>query len=153
MSKEFIVRLRESAAQRVASTAMIGAEDLSAAADALESLEDDRDSWERQAGDRLDDVLRIVAERDALAAELKALREQVPVGVVDESDDGVFADLETTNGVLVKLGDKLYAHPIPVRELTDEDIQRLWDKHGLDDYCDADGFARAIERHMKGEGE
>ena len=29
----------------------------------------------------------------------------------------------------------------------------LWDKHGLDDYCDADGFARAIERHLKGEGE
>lgn len=95
----------------------------------------------------------LLAERDALAAELKEVREQEPVGVVDESDDGVFADLETTNGVLVKLGDKLYAHPIPVRELTDEDIHRLWDKHGLDDYCDADGFARAIERHMKGEGE
>jgi len=37
MSKELIERLREAAAQRVASTAMIGAEDLSAAADALES--------------------------------------------------------------------------------------------------------------------
>ena len=37
MSKELIVRLREAAAQRVASTAMIGADDLSAAADALES--------------------------------------------------------------------------------------------------------------------
>ena len=106
MSKELIVRLREAAAQRVASTAMIGADDLIAAADALESLGADRDSWERQAGDRLDDVLRVVAERDALAnrvyqleqknsgaaeiiaamqethaedqAELKALREQEP---------------------------------------------------------------------------
>ncbi|OQA30444.1 MAG: hypothetical protein BWY57_02849 [Betaproteobacteria bacterium ADurb.Bin341] len=37
MSKELIVRLREAAAQRVASTAMIGADDLIAAADALES--------------------------------------------------------------------------------------------------------------------
>ena len=36
MSKELIVRLREAAAQRVASTAMIGADDLIAAADALE---------------------------------------------------------------------------------------------------------------------
>ena len=52
-------------------------------------------------------------ERDALAAELKSLREQEPVGIVDEDDDGVFADLETANGVLVKLGDKLYALPVP----------------------------------------
>ena len=37
MSKELIVRLREAAARRVASTAMIGADDLIAAADALES--------------------------------------------------------------------------------------------------------------------
>ena len=116
MSKELIERLREAAAQRVASTAMIGAEDLSAAADALESLGADRDSWERQAGDRLDDVLRVVAERDALAnrvyqleqknsgaaeiiaamqethaedqAELKALREQKPVAWVATDLDG-----------------------------------------------------------------
>lgn len=112
MSKELIERLREAAAQRVASTAMIGADDLIAAADALESLGADRDSWERQAGDRLDDVLRVVAERDALAnrvyqleqknsgaaeiiaamqethaedqVELKALREQEPVAWGDE---------------------------------------------------------------------
>ena len=103
-------------------------------------------------------------ERDAIAEELKALREQEPVGVVDESDEGVFADLETTNGVLVKLGDKLYAHPVPGRELTDADIalciasadksfaqERIsgkpvlgvWSKH----------LARAIERHLKGESE
>ena len=56
---------------------------------------------------------KVVAERDALAAELKALREQMPVGIVDEGDDGVFADLETTSGVIVKLGDKLYARPVP----------------------------------------
>ncbi len=37
MSKELIERLREAAASRVARTAMIGADDLIAAADALES--------------------------------------------------------------------------------------------------------------------
>ena len=39
MSKELIERLREAAASRVASTAMIGADDLIAAADALEQTE------------------------------------------------------------------------------------------------------------------
>ena len=68
---------------------------------------------------------QLLAERDALAAELKALREQEPVGIVDEGDDGVFADLETTNGVIVKLGDKLYARPVPARDLTDEAIENL----------------------------
>lgn len=100
----------------------------------------------------------LLAERDALAAELKEVREQEPVGVVDESDDGVFADLETTNGVLVKLGDKLYAHPIPVRELTDETIQRHWDE-ACKDTPQTPGwsrhirFARAIERYLKGVSE
>ena len=107
---------------------------------------------------------KVAAERDALAAELKSLREQMPVGIVDEGDDGVFADLETTSGVIVKLGDKLYARPVPARDLTDADIGRciasadrsfaqepisgspvlgVWSRH----------LARAIERHMRGEGE
>ena len=106
---------------------------------------------------------KVAAERDALAAELKSLREQMPVGIVDEGDDGVFADLETTSGVIVKLGDKLYARPVPARDLTDADIGRciasadrsfaqepisgspvlgVWSKH----------LARAIERYLKGEG-
>lgn len=152
MSKELIERLREAAAQRVASTAMIGAEDLSAAADALESLEADRDSWERQAGDRLDDVLRVVAERDALAAELKALREQEPVAWGDEpwmASFGVRVGRDSSNSIdliFTTVGWRkfqLYAHeaaylrgllnkaeipgypnthPAPARELTDADI-------------------------------
>ena len=95
-------------------------------------------------------------ELRALAAELKALREQEPVGIVDEDDDGVFADLETANGVLVKLGDKLYAHPAPARDLTDEAIENLhMQVYKGPSIAPARmlSFARAIERHLKGEGE
>lgn len=46
---------------------------------------------------------------------IRALREKLgaaePVGVVDEDDDGLFADFETALGVVVKRGDKLYATP------------------------------------------
>ena len=103
-----------------------------------------------------DQIGQLLAERDALAAELKALRKQEPVGIVDEGDDGVFADLETTNGVLVKLGDKLYAHPAPARDLTDEAIENLhMQVYKGPSIAPARmlSFARAIERHMKGEGE
>ena len=99
-------------------------------------------------------VERLAAERDALAAELKALREQDPVGIVDEGDDGVFADLETTNGVLVKLGDKLYARPVPAHRLTDEEINDLGFQCGLqpEDAVNpsVEEFARAIEAALFG---
>lgn len=108
MSKELIERLREAAAQRVASTAMIGADDLIAAADALESLGADRDSWERQAGDRLDDVLRVVAERDALAAELKALREQEPPADIDPHDAMLQKQHDEAQGPLANAAHKVY---------------------------------------------
>lgn len=97
-------------------------------------------------------IKALLAERDALAAELKEVREQVPVGVVDESDDGVFADLETTNGVLVKLGDKLYAHPVPARELTDKECASITSEFAHVRSDDMLGIARAIERYLKGEG-
>ena len=96
---------------------------------------------------------RIVAERDSLAAELKALREQEPIGVVDEGDDGVFADLETTNGVLVRLGDKLYARPVPARRLTDEEIGKIYIKAVVRVQLAARreiAFARAIETALFG---
>jgi hypothetical protein len=163
MIKEFIVRLREAAAQRVASTAMIGADDLIAAADALESLGADRDSWERQAGDRLDDVLRVVAERDALAAELKVLLEQEPVARIDDDESFQGPCRHAMAFVPMHRGSPLYAYPVPARELTDADIalciasadksfaqERIsgkpvlgvWSKH----------LARAIERYLRGEG-
>lgn len=111
MSKELIERLREAAAQRVASTAMIGADDLIAAAYALEIATagmnaycDELGSCRKAAGfGSADDPMaqegvgafsdplcvaafvesqfkRIVAERDALAAELKALRARLKTG-------------------------------------------------------------------------
>lgn len=119
VSKDLILRLREAAAQRVASTAMIGADDLSAAADALESLEAAYASAVEAGKALAKEAFKAEQGRDVLVAELKALREQEPVGVVDESDDGLFADLETPDGVVVKQGDKLYAHPVPARKVTD----------------------------------
>ena len=104
----------------------------------------------------------LLAERDALAAELKEVREQEPVGVVDESDDGLFADLETPDGVVVKQGDKLYAHPVPARKVTDA-IQAIGRRstpmradEGRSPLEFDNGWNQcldAIERHLKGEGE
>lgn len=79
MSRELIERLREAAFMRCAGTAMIGAEDLSAAADALESL-DATYGGAVEAGKALaKQAFKAEQERDALTAELKALREQEPV--------------------------------------------------------------------------
>lgn len=160
MSKELIERLREAAAQRVASTAMIGADDLIAAADALESLGADRDSWERQASDRLDDVLRVVAERDALAAELKALREQEPVYLVCEPNEAHWRTVEKWKFDEYPEDDRqaLYARPVPARYITNEAIEEM-----AEDFLSTDGdeaplvvgyveFARAIEAALMGEG-
>ena len=156
MSKELIERLRLMSADTYGNDA----------ADALESPEADRDSWERQAGDRLDDVLRVAAERDALAAELKALREQSPAGKLhsDSIDGHVFIP---TGGDWSCLGMSLYARPVPARELTDEEIlnaldakvetqfltmpvtcKELWLTAGS---VDVREFVRAIEAAMRGE--
>lgn len=133
ISKELIERLREAAAQRVASTAMIGADDLIAAADALEIATagmnaycDELGSCRKAAGfGSADDPMaqegvgafsdplcvaafvesqfkRIVAERDALAAELKALREQEPVAWADEpwmASFGVRVGRDSSNSI------------------------------------------------------
>ena len=238
MSKDLIVRLREAAAQRVASTAMIGADDLIAAADALESqaatpsshwraegapdphaghydgeraaltmgkLTDDelangafmnydqplnlagilagthaspiawmtavkdRIRWLSRSMEKSEARLHEVAvacataeqERDALTAELKALREQEPSCWTTYPLSGRYSkckaevDLwERNNWTIVPL----YTHPVPTRELTDETIQRHWDE-ACKDTPQTPGwsrhirFARAIERHLKGDGE
>ena len=126
MSKELIERLRLMSADTYGNDA----------ADALESLEADRDSWERQAGDRLDDVLRVVAERDALAnrvyqleqknsgaaeiiaamqethaedqAELKALREQEPPADIDPHDAMLQKQHDEAQGPLANAAHKVY---------------------------------------------
>ena len=159
MSKDLIVRLREAAAQRVASTAMIGADDLIAAADALESLEADRDSWERQAGDRLDDVLRVVAERDALAAELKALREQEPVARIDDDESFQGPCRHAMAFVPMHRGSPLYAHPVPARELTDavddlaQHIRQIDGNHSMGAGVLAESIAEWADRYLKGESD
>lgn len=107
------------------------------------------------------------ANREELIAELKALREQEPSCWTTYPPSGRYSkckaevDLwERNNWTIVPL----YAHPVPARELTDADIalciasadksfaqERIsgkpvlgvWSKH----------LARAIERHLKGEGE
>jgi hypothetical protein len=53
---------------------------------------------------------KVVLERDQLRAELAAMREQVPVAVVDCGDDGFFADILPDRSV--EVGQKLYAAPV-----------------------------------------
>lgn len=84
----------------------------------IRGLKAERIDW-MMARVRADEMLIDVrAERDVLAAKLKVLQEQVPVGIVDECDDGIFANLETPDGVIVKPGDRLYTGPIPALKLT-----------------------------------
>lgn len=96
---------------------------------------------------------RIVAERDALAAELTALREQEPVAWYLDIEDWVreYNGLpEMSDG---DIGTPLYARPIPARRLTDEMISHLYDQAGFDPNETreaADYFARAIESAMFG---
>lgn len=95
----------------------------------LRAITEDRDALAaelaavRESRDVMSECHRInVAKRDSriksLYSQLAASRKQPIVGVVDENEDGLFADLETPEGVLVKWGDRLYAHPVPARELT-----------------------------------
>ena len=59
---------------------------------------------------------------------------------MDEGDDGVFADLETTSGVLVKLGDKIYARPVPAEPVNARLLDAL-------KKC-RDQFQRYVEHHL-----
>jgi hypothetical protein len=59
-------------------------------------------------GERYTSEQFIQGQRDAQAMLRAKLARQEHVGVVDESDDGLFVDLETPTGVVVKRGDKLY---------------------------------------------
>lgn len=53
-----------------------------------------------------DELRAALKERDA---KLAALEGQEPIAEVDEDDNGLFVDLETPNGTVVKFGQKLYA--------------------------------------------
>lgn len=150
MSKELIVRLREAAAQRVASTAMIGADDLSAAADALESLG--------------------AAYGGAVEAgrALRALREQEPIGYISPKTSHWLAAHKASpssyGAIRIHCSETdsqtvpLYAHPVPARYITNDAIEEM-----AEDFLSTDGdeaplvvgyveFARAIEAALMGEG-
>ena len=88
-------------------------------------------------------------ERDALAAELKSLREQEPVAVYKghrhiPSDTKEFWGMADNH---LPAGTHLYAHPIPACELTTSAICELWSE--ADNIND---FGYAIERYLNGEG-
>jgi hypothetical protein len=193
ISKELIERLREAAAQRVASTAMIGADDLIAAADALEIATagmnaycDELGSCRKAAGfGSADDPMaqegvgafsdplcvaafvesqfkRIVAERDALAAELKALREQEPVVFIEESElEGITGDvfIAYVCGIQKEFWRKpLYALPVPTREMTDavddlaQHIRQIDGNNSMGAGALAESIAEWADRYLKGEG-
>lgn len=158
MSRELIERLREAAAQRVASTAMIGAEDLSAAADALESLGAAYGGAVEAGRALAKQAFKAEQERDALAAEMKALLEQEPVARIDDDESFQGPCRHATAFVPMHRGTLLYTHPVPARYITNEAIEEM-----AEDFLSTDGdeappavgyveFARAIERYLKGEG-
>jgi len=128
MSKELIVRLREAAAQRVASTAMIGADDLIAAADALEIA---------------------TAGMNAYCDELGSCRKAAGFGSADDPMAQEFWGMADNH---LPAGTHLYVS----RELTDKVIERLFDESAFQENemrDAADYFAHEIERYLKGEGE
>jgi hypothetical protein len=190
ISKELIERLREAAAQRVASTAMIGADDLIAAADALEIATagmnaycDELGSCRKAAGfGSADDPMaqegvgafsdplcvaafvesqfkRIVAERDALAAELKALREQKPVARIDDDESFQGPCRHAMAFVPMHRGSPLYAHPVPTRELTGavdalaQHIRQIDGNNSMGAGALAESIAEWADRYLKGKGE
>ena len=65
--------------------------------------------------------------------------------VVKVTDHGIY--LEYPLGLSLKIGTLLYTHP--VKELTDEEIEKLWEegwKHFATDLINYKSFARAILR-------
>jgi cell division protein FtsB len=101
---------------------------------------------------------QLLAERDALAAELKALRDQKPVAAYKghrhiPSDTKEFWGMADNH---LPAGTHLYARPVLSRELTDKVIERLFDESAFQENemrDAADYFAHEIERYLKGEGE
>lgn len=106
------------------------------------------------------------AERDALAAELKALREREPIGYISPKTSHWLAahkDSSSSYGVIrIHCSETdsqavpLYAHPVPARELTKEVTERIAREHGTGGWQTLSSmklFAHAVERWLKGEGE
>lgn len=147
--EELILRMREATSQKVANTAMISAADLSVAADVLEQTEAARMAAISRLCEAEVACATACQERDALAAELKAAREQEPVAVYKghrhiPSDTKEFWGMADNH---LPAGTHLYAHPIPACELTTSAICELCSE--ADDIND---FGYAIERYLKKKG-
>jgi len=108
-------------------------------------------------------VEKLEAERDALTAELKALREQEPVaGQCRFEGEREWRGCNAAHHLHVHAHPKewphyetraLYARPVPARRLTDEIISHLYDQAGFypnETREAADHFARAIESALFG---
>ena len=104
-------------------------------------------------------VEKLEAERDALAAELKSLREQEPLfwyRPVD--DDGGYEGPMHNDSIIGKwIRDQrpgewkeLYARPVPVRRLTDEEIAEISIECAAQSPSDI-LFARAVEAVLFGD--
>ena len=93
------------------------------------------------------------ANREGLVAELKALREQEPVATLRNSS-GHIGGLHFDNHApdILEAGMKLYARPVPARELTDKECASITSEFAHVRSDDMLGIARAIERYLKGEG-
>jgi len=93
------------------------------------------------------------ANREGLVAELKALREQEPVATLRNSS-GHIGGLHFDNHApdILEAGMKLYARPVPARELTNKECASITSEFAHVRSDDMLGIARAIERYLKGEG-
>lgn len=88
------------------------------------------------------------ANREDLVAELKALREQEPVAWMNEDRDMTYLGHYHPKDI------PLYAHPVPARELTDAIIGQIYIKAAahIEHATQREiAFARAIERHLRGD--
>ena len=107
---------------------------------------------------------KVAAERDALAAELKALRDQYPLfWYRPVGDDGGYEGPMHNDSIIGKwIRDQrpgewkeLYARPVPAHRLTDEEINDLGFQCGLqpEDAVNpsVEEFARAIEATLFGD--
>lgn len=106
----------------------------------------------------LDKINKISSERDAIAAELKALREQAPAAWVNpsyaEPAQGCTYSREDHERWPHIYSQPLYAHPVPARELTDAIIGQIYIKAAahIEHATQREiAFARAIERHLRGD--
>lgn len=99
----------------------------------------------------------VVDERDAIAAEMKALREQGPVARIDDDESFQGPCRHAMAFVPMHRGSPLYAYPVPARELTDavddlaQHIRQIDGNHSMGAGELAESIAEWVDRYLKGE--